>query len=352
MIQRLAASVLCIVACAVPAGAERLPLRNYTTADGLPNNVVNRIVRDSRGFVWFCTNEGLSRFDGYGFTNYGLREGLPGALVHDLLETRNGVYWVATSRGLARFDPLAGPRPMFTTVLASDDRLTRQVTSLHEDGSGQLWAGTLGGLFRLETETGRVAAGPIRMGNAEVVALEDDSAGTLWIATRVGLYRRWPNGRIDQQALPKAPIQHVTALLFEHGRLWVGTSGIGLVLFDIDRASGASTLTDVLDVSRGLPSVSVTQFLMRADRSVVVATWGGAVEFAGGRPGVVTRTYRSVHGLSEDAVQTVSEDLRRHLWIGTRFGVAKVLPARFTLFDAADGMKWASSIIETREGKV
>jgi len=52
--------------------AQRLPLKSYTVADGLPNNVINKIVRDSRGFLWFCTGEGLSRFDGYAFTNYGV----------------------------------------------------------------------------------------------------------------------------------------------------------------------------------------------------------------------------------------------------------------------------------------
>jgi ligand-binding sensor domain-containing protein len=53
------------------ARAERLPLKYYTVADGLPSNIINRIFRDSRGFLWFCTNEGLSRFDGYTFTNFG-----------------------------------------------------------------------------------------------------------------------------------------------------------------------------------------------------------------------------------------------------------------------------------------
>ena len=48
----------------VSVHAERLPIKTYTTADGLAQNSVNRIVRDSRGFVWFCTDEGLSRFDG------------------------------------------------------------------------------------------------------------------------------------------------------------------------------------------------------------------------------------------------------------------------------------------------
>lgn len=81
------------------APAQQLPINTYTTADGLPHNTVNRIVKDKRGFLWFCTAEGLSRFDGYTFTNFGTAHGLPHASVNDLLETRDGQYWVATGGG-------------------------------------------------------------------------------------------------------------------------------------------------------------------------------------------------------------------------------------------------------------
>src|SRR5437870_12384057 len=114
---------------------ERLPVKIYTTADGLGHNNVNRIVRDSRGFLWFCTFEGLSRFDGYGFTTYGADQGLPSQVINDLLETRDGQYWVATGAGLCRFDPkgiaaqhaitgapqAAVPRAMFTVYFPGDD---------------------------------------------------------------------------------------------------------------------------------------------------------------------------------------------------------------------------------------
>src|SRR5688572_23553511 len=91
-------ALLALLAIAAPAlvRAERLPVKIFTTADGLANNVVNRIVRDSRGYLWFCTREGLSRFDGYGFTTYGIEDGLPDAVVNDLVETRQGNYWIAT----------------------------------------------------------------------------------------------------------------------------------------------------------------------------------------------------------------------------------------------------------------
>ena len=98
----------CLLAliCAVgsSAHAERLPVTIYSIADGLPNNNVFRVLRDSRGFVWFATREGLSRFDGYTFTNYDEDDGLPSAIINDVIETRDGVYLVGTTRGLARLD--------------------------------------------------------------------------------------------------------------------------------------------------------------------------------------------------------------------------------------------------------
>src|SRR5499427_527835 len=121
--------------------AERLPIRTYSTADGLPHNVINKIVRDSRGFLWFCTAGGLSRFDGYTFTNYGTDQGLPNRAVTDFLETRKGEYWIATSAGLVRFNPNAAPehrviyandtdartRPMFSVIANDEDGPTRSV---------------------------------------------------------------------------------------------------------------------------------------------------------------------------------------------------------------------------------
>src|SRR5215471_20273753 len=89
-------AVLCLHAFLI-VRAERLPLKTYSTADALANNEINKIVRDSRGFLWFCTAGGLSRFDGYTFINFAVENGLPDAVVNDLLETRTGEYWLATN---------------------------------------------------------------------------------------------------------------------------------------------------------------------------------------------------------------------------------------------------------------
>ena len=138
------------------AAAERLPIKSYTVADGLAHDRVRNILRDSRGFLWICTIEGLSRFDGHRFVNYGLEHGLPGGNISYLLETRRGQYWVATSNGVGRFNPSSpassgGARvtePRFTAYVVGTTVQTNNVRVLFEDRAGQLWAGTAGGLFR------------------------------------------------------------------------------------------------------------------------------------------------------------------------------------------------------------
>src|SRR5262245_38759797 len=94
---------------ALSVHAERLPIRTYTSADGLGSSWVNSLMRDSRGFLWICTRDGLSRFDGAHFVTYqvGDKNAPPG--IESMLETRQGIYWIATTAGLYRFDPRVLP---------------------------------------------------------------------------------------------------------------------------------------------------------------------------------------------------------------------------------------------------
>src|SRR5215203_4815237 len=87
--------------------AELLPIKTYFSTDGLIYDKIYRIYQDSRGFVWFSTPAGISRFDGYQFLSYGLENGLAeNSMITDSVEDENGVYWFSTSAsGVYRFDP-------------------------------------------------------------------------------------------------------------------------------------------------------------------------------------------------------------------------------------------------------
>ena len=83
--------------------SEKLPVRVYTTADGLANNSVQHIFRDLRGFLWFSTSDGVSRFDGNSFRSWTTDNGLPNRRVNSLMETKDGALWLATGAGLCTF---------------------------------------------------------------------------------------------------------------------------------------------------------------------------------------------------------------------------------------------------------
>src|SRR5471032_2964835 len=89
---------------ATPARAERLPVQRHGVAEGLAEETVTALLKDSRGFLWIGSLNGLSRYDGEHFRVYTAEDGLPNARVTALAETPDGAMWVATSGGLARLE--------------------------------------------------------------------------------------------------------------------------------------------------------------------------------------------------------------------------------------------------------
>src|SRR5262249_57132379 len=81
------------------AQGEQLPIKTYKIADGLAHGSILSIYQDHKGFLWFGTFEGLSRFDGYSFVNYDRRDGLPHVFINHITEDRRGRLLGVTDRG-------------------------------------------------------------------------------------------------------------------------------------------------------------------------------------------------------------------------------------------------------------
>ena len=351
----LLAPLLCCTSLTLHA--ERLPIRAYSTADGLPDDEVNRIVTDPHGFLWFCTKGGLARFDGYSFVNFGPGQGLPAGGVNDLLITRGGDYWVATDSGVVRFRP--NGRPMFALVPSpEDDAFVRHITVLREGGDGTIWVGTRKGLYRVETTGGESVLRAVDIGLSNqppahqrwIAGVTEDRFHTLWIAAPLALYRRWPDGSTarytTRDGLPGIDLQNV----YEDraGHFWVATHDAGFAGFEADGSHTPPIVDRLLSVADGLPNVWVDQFLETSDGRFWVAT---GRRIGGVLPEMPTRTAagftRTPSGTASrtSTSKRSAEDLDGNLWIAaSNAGAMKLARDGFTTYGQLDGIRNVNAI--------
>ncbi|RYY09280.1 MAG: hybrid sensor histidine kinase/response regulator, partial [Chitinophagaceae bacterium] len=118
----------------------------------LADNHVTWIHEDRNNIIWVATESGLCRINENGeFTRFTTANGLPGNLIFAILEDRTGHLWISTSKGLADFDPESGKVKTYTKAngLISDQF---NYNSAFKDSSGQMYFGTVKGMVRFHPE--------------------------------------------------------------------------------------------------------------------------------------------------------------------------------------------------------
>jgi ligand-binding sensor domain-containing protein/signal transduction histidine kinase len=366
------AAIICLVACGlgltlfapVSVRGEQLPIKIYTTSDGLVSNRISRIVRDSRGYMWFCTEDGLSRFDGYAFTNYTVQQGLPTNWVDDFLETRGGTFLVGTNSGLCIFDPRGDPvprdrladhptaRPMFSVSRPDADELAVSVKHLFEDSSGNIWCGTKAGLYRVEIADHRATYHKIDLGirslDTRVRSIAEDKDGALWVLTNFELFRYKPGGGAERFALEKkfSDISLMDLLKGDEGRLYLSTRA---GLFEVTPpAPGARRYAS----EDGLACLEMTVLHRDYSGRIWAGTDYGLYEFLKDESRFQLRL--GVKDIRDARVWSFSEDSFGNLWVGTANGAIRLARDGFTTFTEADGIGFREvyRISETGEGEV
>lgn len=208
--------------------------RSYQTEDGLSHNSVWAAMQDSRGFMWFGTNDGLNRFDGVRFKVYRRIDGdslsLGSNFIHCLLEKPDGDIMVGTKEGLYSYSP---SDDKFRHIRLDNSRYGNDRNSVHcleFDKSGNLWVGCYGqGVYCLDKNMKvRKHYGAKKLPSRFVTAMVFDLNGTLWIGTdNAGLFKLNPaNGTTSKTPIDHQNIQ--TIYRNNNNTLWIGTSANGL----------------------------------------------------------------------------------------------------------------------------
>jgi len=226
--------------------ARTLRFDQLSVEQGLAQEWVTSITQDQNGYMWFGSQNGLSRFDGYRFTVYKNIPGDTRSLIDDRVQAlyvdEKKQLWVGTHSGLQRYD---ANQESFTSFLldstTKSDSGKRNVQTIMSDGHGKLWIGTDDGLQHFDPDTGSFSmmshdlTADVNPDDGRVTALAQDAAGNLWIGTGAGVdllmrgSTHFRHFRLDDPKLPNPAKNEVQALFIDSEQsLWIATTS-GLV---------------------------------------------------------------------------------------------------------------------------
>ena len=334
--------------------AQQLPIRTYTVADGLAEGRVNRIVADSRGYVWIATSGGLSRFDGYRMKTYGVEDGLPHWAVNTLLETPSGAYLIGCQKGLCRLEnhgtQAFTPYPL--------ENQASSIEALLMEPDGRILVGTSTGLF--ETNGGmsfrRLPVNEIV--GTQVVALARDHEGNLWISSdrALGILGSEGDLAIFQRAhaLPAAAGRAAAMVEQPVGRMWVATTS-GLILFS--RPDGGKWRFDrTFTTADGLAGNDVLAIEPDSVGRLWLGTSEGVSRFAPQGPlPPHFESFGRAQGFSGRRVTALARDAAGNMWVGIEnAGVMRIARQGFVNYGEEDGLaaERTYQVLEDRAGEL
>ena len=321
--------------------APRATLRfeHLSVAQGLAQESVLAVVQDRDGFMWFGTQNGLSRFDGYRVINYRSTPGKARTLSNNWVRVlhldRHGRLWLGTDGGLNLYDPVTQSFTVFVPAeIARRGNGNRHIKAIVGDGRDGLWLATSDGLQHFDTVLRRFTTWHHEKGNERslsddsVTALALDAAGRLWIGTGAGLdsmapdrsgFEHHPSG-LDARANP------VRALMVDgEQRLWVGRLG-GLERRQLTGADAGTVRR--FGPADGVGRWWITALYRDAGNEIWIGThdngllrWRGREDsFDSQRHAVTDR-----HSLGDNQVSALYRDRLGTFWVGTWYaGVSRV----------------------------
>ncbi|MEO5910777.1 MAG: two-component regulator propeller domain-containing protein [Pelobium sp.] len=213
--------------------AEKLRFSRLSTTNGLSQSTINTIVKDKTGYLWFGTNDGLNRFDGYKFKIYRNVPSDTTSLAYNLIRTlyvdSKGNLWVGTlGGGLVLYDEKKDSFRRYDIGL---------IQRIFEDHNGRIWIGTYEGLFNIDKKSGeavRAEAYDKRyrlLKGKTITAIIEDKKKNIWVGTMKGLYLMHANSSqvtmffTPQKTSQSAESEIADIAIDQKGTLWVGSKG-------------------------------------------------------------------------------------------------------------------------------
>ncbi|MBI3193465.1 MAG: hypothetical protein HYZ34_03235 [Ignavibacteriae bacterium] len=311
---------------------------HLTSTNGLSNNTIQHIAQDSYGYIWFATQNGLNRYDGYNFITYRHEHGNLKSISHNtiaaLLPSGNGGLWIGTKGGgLNYYDHVLNSFSHFrfdstnTTSLSNDT-----VTALYLDRSGFLWIGTAYGLNRFHQKEKTFERfhlpqqNKAHKGDNSVTSLLEGRNGILWVGTLSGLLTfNHTNKSLTTLIGDSIALFNDGNIMIRHlaedrnGNLWIGTQGAGLIRLSQTRNHIEHFLNIPAD-KKSLCNNYINSLFEDHLGLLWVGTEDGLAQLQSDTTFInFKHDQQDPNSLSGNSMLSLSEDASGILWIGTSF---------------------------------
>lgn len=309
--------ILILFLALLPLGIQAQTFTNYTTANGLPSNVVNGVAVDAGNILWIATDEGVAKFDGTTWTVYTTADGLIDNYVLCIAVDAQNRIWAGTDFGVSMFN-----NGTWTNYTSADGLVYDMVSYICSDNANGVWIGTGEGLSHYTGSAFVNYTTANGLSGNMISYLYDDPQGDLWIGTWLtGLMKfdgtTFVNYTIDHN-LPDNNILCVK--VDDAGKKWIGTYK-GIAVFDASNqylqsynADGGLYQNYVQDIcfdQNGLMFVGIyVDYLM--DGAVSMFYDNNWVSFT------------MASGLVSEQVKRMAVDQSDNIWIATGNGLSKL----------------------------
>jgi ligand-binding sensor domain-containing protein/two-component sensor histidine kinase len=175
----------------------------YTSKDGLPQQIIYTSLQDSRGFMWFGTQDGLVRFDGTEFKVFKNNPKNPHSLssnfVNALIEDQQGRLWIGTEGGgISLFDPKSQQFERLNSLHRFQEEKYLYINALLQNSNGLVWLATNGGLLAYDPQTKNWQQ---YLRGQKILCLQEGEA--VWAGTDQGLWQKNPEQQVFEAAFPE-----------------------------------------------------------------------------------------------------------------------------------------------------
>jgi ligand-binding sensor domain-containing protein len=311
-------------------------IEHLSIEQGLSQNTVRSIIQDSRGFLWFATEDGLNRYDGYKLKVYRHNpldsNSLSDNFIWVLYEDTKGGIWVGTNNGgLNKFDS-ENERFIQYQYNPNDPYSisNNNIRAIFEDQSGMLWIGTEGGgLNKYDSKKNRFVRINISSVNSSppnnIFAIIDNYEGGLWLGTDRGLAKflgkknQFINYSVTPSALNNSNNVINALLIDDDGKIWIGTDA---GIYQFNQSSGKFNKF-VLASPQYSNVIGVEINCITKDRTGNIWIGSGGSGILLIKKNSIIALYHSISNissLSSNHITAITEDNTGIIWVGTTEG--------------------------------